>query len=580
MPEDQHPMTICGLVNKGLAGYSGLTSSVKRDGKWIDTTAEDFVTGLYAFAAGLYDLGVRKGDRVALHAENSTEWLIIDQALLRIGAVTVPIYTTQPVDQIRHIVNDAKVRGYIVSTSDLFSSCPPDLGSVPSMDWMLGIFGRHADGMLTYEEVLVRGHKCLANDPGLVSRCESEIRGEDLATLSYTSGTTGVPKGVMLTHANIATNVVALMERLPFEPPCTMLSYLPLSHSLERLATILYLYMSCPIYFVENFLEIADDLKTVRPVHMTTVPRLLEKVHSGIMNKAEEATGLKGKLARWAFGRANRYNLTNPDQGLAHRLADKLVYSKVRDRVFGGNLQVLTSGGAALSPAVQSFINALGIICGQGYGLTETAPVISLYEEADLRPGSVGRPIRDVEVKIADDGEILARGPNIMRGYYNMPEETAAVMSKGGWFHTGDIGTLKDGHIYITDRKKQLFKLSTGKYVAPTPIEVALAENPLIEHAVVLGEDRKFCGALIVPDRQGVMQQFGGDLSPQELHNQLEAAIAAANEGRPPWEQIKKFSLVSESFTIDTGELTPTMKVRRKVVYKKYRNLIDELYSQ
>ena len=572
-------MTICGLVNEGLAAYSGLASSVKRGGKWIDTSAKDFVAGMYAFAAGLYELGIRKGDAVALHAENSTEWLIIDQALLRLGAVTVPIYTTQPVEQIRHIVNDAEVRGYIVSTADLFAGCPEDLSTAASLDWTLGIFGSHAEGMLTYEDVLAQGRERLKDDPDLVARCEKEVQGEDLATLAYTSGTTGVPKGVMLTHSNIATNLVALMERLPFDPPCTMLSYLPLSHSLERLATMLYLHMSCPIYFVENFLEIADDMKTVRPVHMTTVPRLLEKVHSGIMNKAEEASGPKGKLARWAFGRANRYDLTNPDRGPAHRLADKLVYSKVRDAVFGGNLEVLTSGGAALSPVVQSFINALGIICGQGYGLTETAPVISLFEEKDLRPGSVGRPIRHVEVKIADDGEILARGPNIMRGYYNMQDETAAVMSEGGWFHTGDIGTLKDGHIYITDRKKQLFKLSTGKYVAPTPIEVALTEHPLIEHAVVLGEDRKFCGALLVPDRQGIMQQFGSMLPANELHDQLDTVVGAVNEGRPPWEQIKKFGLVSKPFTIETGELTPTMKVRRKVVYKKYSELIDSVYA-
>ncbi|MCY4158608.1 MAG: long-chain fatty acid--CoA ligase, partial [Bacteroidetes bacterium] len=530
--------------------------------------------------AGFYSLGVRKGDRVALHSENSTGWLIVEQALLALGAVSVPIYTTQPADQIMHIVRDAAVCGYVVSSENLHHNCPEDLASSPSIKWTMGIVGKFSPEMLTLEELIERGKEQLSGEPDLINQTKASVTSEDLATLCYTSGTTGQPKGVMLTHGNLTTNALSLEERLPFEVPARVLSFLPLSHSLERVASLFYLSTGCPIYFIETTEELMDDLQHVRPEHMTTVPRLLEKVHAGIITKAIAKKGLAGMIGRWAFRRAEQFDLENPKPSIMDKIADKIVYSSVRDMLFGGKLKALTSGGAALSPQVQAFINGLGIYCGQGYGLTETSPVISLYEGNKLRSRSVGTPIRDVEVKIAEDGEILTRGPHVMRGYYNMPEETAETITDDGWLHTGDIGKLdEDGHLYITDRKKQLFKLSTGKYIAPAPIETALASHALIEHAVIIGPGLKFCAALIVVDALYAEKAFGEKADEKVLANEVQLVIDKVNQNLPAWEQVKKFHLTLDPFTIDGGELTPTLKVRRKNVFAKYEKEIDQLYS-
>ncbi len=573
--------TLCELLDKGLNHYSGVVASTKRQGKWIDTDVNLFRDNLKACAAGFYSLGIRKGDRVALHSENCTEWLIIDHALLSLGAVSVPIYTTQPEEQISHIVQDAKVSGYVVSSEELFNRCPSDLTSSPDINWTLGLLGKFSENMLTLEDLIKRGSQFLTEEPDLLERTKAEVSSGDLATICYTSGTTGKPKGVMLTHHNLTTNALSLAERLPFEVPARVMSFLPLSHSLERVASNFYLSESCPIYFIETTDDLMDDMQHVRPAHMTTVPRLLEKVHAGIMAKATAEKGVPGLIARWAFRRAEKFNLNDPKVTPLDKLADKLVYSKVRSTLFGGNLRALTSGGAALSPHVQAFINGIGVYCGQGYGLTETSPVITLYEKGRLRPRSVGTAIRDVEVKIAADGEILTKGPHVMAGYYNMPKETAEVISEEGWFHTGDIGKLdEDGHLYITDRKKQLFKLSTGKYIAPVPIEVELASDPLIEHAVIIGPDFKFCSALIVADEAYVENAFGPKPDEGILRNAVQSVINRVNQNLPPWEQVKKFHLIHEPFSIDSGELTPTLKVRRKNVYAKYQKEIENLYTK
>ena len=579
MSDQSVPDTIGAIVDLGLSMFSGTVCATKRDGVWISTSVEDFVEQMHACAAGLYELGIRKGDRVAIHSENSTEWVILDQALLRLGAVTVPIYTTQPKDQIAYIAGDSAIRGYIVSTAELFAECPDDLMTIPSMQWIMGIRDTFSDDMISLQEVMDSGRARLEKDPELVHNAQAQVEGGDLATLVYTSGTTGVPKGVMLSHANIASNVLATADRLHFSPPARMLSYLPLSHSFERMVSILYLSLGYEIHFVESFLEIKEDLPVVRPTHLTTVPRLLEKIHAGMLQKAQEASGVKGVLARWAFGLASKYDVANPSKGPMYKLADKLIFSKVRQGFFGGSLESMTSGGAALAPAVEAFFNGLGILCGQGYGLTETSPVVTVYEHNNLRPGSVGTAIHDVEIRIAEDGEILVRGPNIMQGYYNMPEETARVITEHGWFHTGDIGKIEYGQLYITDRKKQLFKLSTGKYVAPSPIEVALSSHPLIEHAVVIGSERKFCGALIVADQAGILQQLGPGASERHIRVALDEVVDSVNATLPSWEQVKKYNLVDTPFSIAAGELTPTLKVKRRVVGEKYKHLIDELYE-
>ena len=546
----------------------------------VETGAESFREQIRAFAAGLHELGIRHGDRVALHAENSTEWLIVDQAALRLGAVTVPIYTTQPPDQVSYILNNAGARIYVVSTQELYDGVKAHVESAKELVATIGLRGTFSSGMKSYDETLALGRSKLSTDPDLVDTATKGVAPENLATLSYTSGTTGVPKGVMLSHANIASNIMATADRLPFAPPGRMLSYLPLSHSLERMAAFMYMYLGCSVYFVEDHLEIAEDVKNVRPLHMTSVPRLLEKIHAAIANRAASEQGLSGALMRWAIELANQYDVMKKRPGLQHWLADRLVYSKLRTKVFGGNLEAITSGGAALSSNTMSFFNAIGIYCGQGYGLTETSPVVSLGKRGDLRPGSVGSVVEDVEVRIAEDGEILARGPNIMQGYYQMPKQTAEVIGEDGWFHTGDIGHLKDGHLYITDRKKQLFKLSTGKYIAPTPIEIALCDSPVIEQAVVIGSDRKFCGALLVPDPAGLKQQLGDAASDADAVGSLmDGIVQEVNTGLPSWERVKKFRVLSTPFSIETGELTPTMKVKRRVIREKYAREIESLYE-
>ncbi len=587
------PQTIPQIVDVGIPkNTTGIACAVKRGGVWHETSVEDFREKIEAFALGLYAMGIRQGDRVALHSENSTEWIIIDQAVLRLGAVTVPIYTTQPGDQIKYILEDAEARIYIVSTEALFEAPRPFIDEIETLETTVGILGSYADGMLTFDEVLEQGRKRRDAAPGLLATLQEAIAPDDLATLVYTSGTTGLPKGVMLTHGNLASNVLAVEDRFPFDPDedrgGAMLSYLPLSHSLERTATLTYLYIGYPIYFVEDFREIAEDFKTVRPVHMSTVPRLLEKIHAGIHKRAGTLSGVKRLLMRWALGLAERYDVARPPSGLQHKLAERLVYKKLRDAIFGGNLKAVTSGGAALPGNLMNFFNALGLFCAQGYGLTETSPVITLYKKGTLRAGSAGIPVNNVEVRIADDGEILARGPNIMKGYYKLPDKTAEVMSDGGWFHTGDIGHLDDGHLFITDRKKQLFKLSTGKYIAPTPIEVALSGSPLIEQVVVVGSEYKFCAALIVLDPQAVRQELGqaeaalpdADLAADASVNSLiDGVVTTVNESLPHWEQVKKFCLLEQPFSIEGGELTPTLKVKRRVVHEKYRDRIEGMYG-
>ena len=596
MMKSTTPQTIPQIVDVGIPkNTTGIACVVKRGGVWRETLVEDFREQIEAFALGLYAMGIRQGDRVALHAENSTEWIIIDQAVLRLGAVTVPIYTTQPGDQIKYILEDAAARIYIVSTEDLFAAPRPFIDEIETLETTVGILGSYADGMLTFEDVLNQGRKQREAAPGLLATLQESIAPDDLATLVYTSGTTGLPKGVMLTHGNLASNVLAVEDRFPFDPDANrsgaMLSYLPLSHSLERTATLTYLYIGYPIYFVEDFREMVEDLKTVRPVHLSTVPRLLEKIHAGIHKRAGTLSGAKRLLMRWALGLAERYDVATPPSGLYRiqlNLAERLVFKKLRDAIFGGNLKAVTSGGAALPGSLMNFFNALGIFCAQGYGLTETSPVITLYKKGHLRPGSAGIPVNNVEVRIADDGEILARGPNIMKGYYKLPDKTAEVMSEGGWFHTGDIGHLDDGHLFITDRKKQLFKLSTGKYIAPTPIEVALSGSPFIEQVVVVGSEYKFCAALIVLDPQAVRQHLGQDeaalpdadlAADASVNSLIDGVVATVNETLPHWEQVKKFCVLEQPFSIEGGELTPTLKVKRRVVHKKYRDRIEAMYA-
>ncbi len=584
--------TLPHLAEVGLAQHpEGVGLATKRDGQWHTSSCLEIAGQVCAFALGLYHLGVRKGDRVVLHAENCTEWVVVDLAVVSIGAVLVPIYTTQPGDQIRYIIEDAGARVYIVSTAALFEALAPHLDALPTLAHQVGIRGVFSPSMHTFASILAAGREQELATPGLYDRLRAAVSPDDLSSIIYTSGTTGLPKGVMLTHRNLVSNVLASIERLPFDPlpgrRHRLLSYLPLSHVFERLVLYIGLSIGCPIYFVASFTDIMEDFKVVEPVHFATVPRLLEKVYLGIKNKTNSLKGPQGMLFRWALALAEAYDVErrmSPVERLQYRLADRLVFSKLRG-LFGRNICAVTSGGAALSAGIMNFFNAIGIFCGQGYGMTESAPVLTTYDRRHLRAGSVGKAVRSVTLKIADDGEIWAKGPNVMPGYYNLPEATREVLTADGWLKTGDIGHLdQDGFLFITDRKKALLKLSTGKYVAPQPIEVRLTGCPFIEQAVVVGNGFKFCAALLVPNREALRHRLGVDGDPLSLRDPavqalIQAEVEQVNAGLPPWEQVKRFHLLEAPLTIEHGELTPTMKVKRRVVYERYRSEIAALYE-
>lgn len=594
---DYKPVTILDLLEEGVDRYVSdvdVLISTKRDGEWYPTGPDEFERKVRHFALGLYELGVRTGDRVSLHSENSAEWLICDQAILSLGAVNVPIYTTQPGEQVKYILENSETKVHIVSNDRLFADTKPLMKEIENVTSVITIFGSKHEKLKPFESVLELGRKKEEEEPDLLNRLRSQVSPDDLATLIYTSGTTGQPKGVMLTHNNITSNLQAAMERIPFdkdpEEGQQMLSYLPLSHVFERLITYMYLHMGYPIYYIEDIDEIGEDFQYVKPYFVATVPRLLEKIHTGIKVRGQELSGIKKQLYYWAVNRAEEYDPEHPPSGLdavLHGIADKVVYSKVRER-FGGHLLGFISGGAALAPDIFRFMNALGLYCGQGYGLTESSPVISVTDPEHMRVGSSGRPLTNVEVKIADDGEILARGPNIMQGYFKNPEKTEEVLTGDGWLKTGDVGKLEDGYLFVTDRKKSVFKLSTGKYVAPQPIENELTSSGFIEQAVVVGYKRKFCSALIVPNYKNVTKRLKSRGQPvadklvddPNVREIIQREIDKVNRHFSPWETVKKFYLLEKELTIDDGELTPTLKVKRPVVNERYADEIDSLYEE
>jgi long-chain acyl-CoA synthetase len=587
--------TLPGLLFDGINNHpGGLFASTKRGGKWHDTDVDTFKSKVKNLALGLYDIGVRPGDKVAMHSENSTEWLICDLAILSIGAANVPIYTTQPGDQIKYILENSDSIVHIVSNDEMFAETKPLIKGVKRVKAVISIHGSKHKKLESFEDIIEAGKKLNDEKPELFDSLRKAIKPDDLATLIYTSGTTGLPKGVMLTHNNIASNVIASLEKLPFSAERfrgeNILSYLPLSHVFERMIEYMYMCMGCRLYYIEVVEEIRDDMGYIKPFFMASVPRLLEKIHTGVKVKGQELSGAKKNLYYWAIYMTENYDPENPPKGLGaikHKIADKLIYSKIRE-LFGGNLQGVVSGGAALSPEVFKFMNAIGFICVQGYGLTETSPVITVQTPGEMRIGTSGKPISGVEVKIADDGEILSRGPHIMKGYYKNEEQTNEVMTEDGWFMTGDIGKIdEDGFLYITDRKKSMFKLSTGKYVSPQNVENQISGSGFIEQVVVIGYQKKFCSALIVPAYDNVMKRLKRDgyepskprSKDEKIRELIQQEVDKANKTLSPWESVKKFVLLEEPLSIDTGELTPTMKVKRPVVHEKFKDEIDSMYT-
>jgi long-chain acyl-CoA synthetase len=568
----------------------------KKEGKYVPISTAEFADSVKYFSLGLKNLGLETGDKLIILSENRPKWVISDLANLCLGGITVPIYTTLVPEQIKYIIDDSDAKIVICSNQELWEKVEAVKNELPKVTHYITYESEAPEGVLTFDQVLEKGKKVDQENPEFFEKTALGIKPEDVATLIYTSGTTGDPKGVILTHSNFVSNVMACAPLLPFSDKDTGFSILFLSHSFERMVTFTYLYKGCSIGYGENFQTIGENLLEIRPHFMAFAPRLLEKFYSKVIDNVMASSGLKQKIFFWAVkvGReyAGRELANKPISGMLRfkrKLAHKLVYSKIIDKL-GGRVKFVVSGAAPLSKDIGEFFYALGIVIMEGYGLTETSPAISINTFEDLKFGTVGKPIPGVEVKIAEDGEIFAKGPNIMKGYYKKEEETKEVF-EGEWFKTGDIGHLdEDGFLVITDRKKDIIVTSGGKNVAPQPIENLLRINPYIEDALAIGDRRKFVSALVVPNFEkleeyakfnNISYETLGDLVKNDkvLHF-MEGEVDRSTPSLASYEKIKKITLMERDFEIDKGEMTPTLKIKRNVVEEKYRGVIDDMYRE
>lgn len=565
----------------------------KEGGQWKKYSTQQVAESVNNIAAGLLNLGFggsgktdEERDKIAILSKNRVEWMFLDLAVQQVGAVLVPIYPTININELEFVLQNAGVKAAFVNDEELFLKVLSLKDRVPSLKEIFTF--EHVPNARHWKEVIAAA---TPESIQTVSSIAEKIDPENLATIIYTSGTTGTPKGVMLSHRNIMSNVMACMSLFP--PGDRALSFLPLNHIFERMVTYLYLYKGVSVYYAESLETIAENLKEVKPHMFTTVPRLLEKVYDRIMQKGGELKGFKRNLFFWAHSLAEKFEI-NKNQGWWYRfklaLANKLIFNKWRQGL-GNELNAIISGGAACQVRLIRIFTAAKIVIMEGYGLTETSPVISVncYEEVNRKFGSVGPLIKNVEVKIAEDGEILCKGPNIMMGYYKRPDLTAEVI-KDGWYYTGDIGVMDGRFLKITDRKKELFKTSGGKYVAPLSVENKLKESIYIEQVMIMGPDRKFVGALIIPSFSNLKEwcrknnisvttneEMIRNPRVMEMYKEL---IQGFNKFFNHVEQVKKFELLPAEWTVEGGELTPTLKLKRKVITEKYRDAIERIYME
>jgi long-chain acyl-CoA synthetase len=559
--------------------------------KEVKETVDKLAAGLHHLGISGNDMSVERRDKIAVISSNRPEWLLLDLAIQKAGAVLVPIYPTLAAPELEFVLNDASVKLVFVSDKDLFDKVQSIRSKTPTVQAVFTF--DYLQPSLHWKDIL---NKATENDYKAVEVAASKVGYEDLVTIIYTSGTTGTPKGVMLSHKNILSNVISSIE--VFKEFCVpgdkALSFLPLNHIFERMVTYIYLFSGVSIYYAESLEKIGDNLKEVQPAVFTTVPRLLEKVYERIMGKGQELTGVKRKLFFWAVDVAGRFEI-NKNQGFLYNmqlsLANKLIFSKWREGL-GGKVKAIVTGAAACQVRLLKIFTAGKMNIMEGYGLTETSPVIAVnrFTEKNRMFGTVGPILEGVEVKLAEDGEICCKGDNVMMGYYKRPDLTAEVIDKDGYFHTGDIGIMVQGKfLKITDRKKEIFKTSGGKYVAPQPIENKMKESNFIEQMMVVGAEKKFAGALIVPSFESLKEwakqnhiSFGTvhDLirHPKVLE-MYKNIVEEYNQLFNHVEQVKKFELVSNEWTVDGGELTPTLKLKRKVIMEKYRDAIERIYD-
>ena len=571
--------------------------AAKEGGQWrsystkqVQQIVNEFSAGLQALGIGGNDMSIEGRDKIAVLSKNRPEWIFLDLAAQQVGAVLTPIYPTINVNELQYILNDAQVKLVFVNDQELYHKIMSIKEYIPSVK---GVYTfEHVANAKYWKDILIEVTPERAQQ---IKAASDKVKYEDLATIIYTSGTTGTPKGVMLSHSNILSNVMdsrGCFDEIGISNE-RALSFLPLNHIFEKMVTYIYLFTGVNIYYAESLETVGDNLREVKPALFTTVPRLLEKVYERIMAKGAELTGIRKKLFYWAIDLGKKYEI-NKNQGLWYNMqlaiANKLVFSKWREAL-GGNVRAIVTGSAACQVKLLKLFTAAKIVVMEGYGLTETSPVVSVnrYVEKNRMFGSVGPMIKNVEVKIAEDGEILCKGPNIMMGYYKRPDLTQEVI-KDGWFHTGDIGVIVDNKfLKITDRKKEIFKTSGGKYVAPQPIENKMKESRWIEQMIVVGADRKFTGALIVPafnvlkewcTEQGITWPGNQEIiKNKKVLELVKDTVERYNQLFNQVEQVKRFELLPNEWTVDGGELTPTLKLKRKVISEKYRDAIERIYA-
>lgn len=564
--------------------------AVKENGVWVTYSTKQYIDKVNYISYGLMQLGVKKGDRIASISNNRPEWNFLDMALHQLGAIHVSIYPTISESDYEYILNHAEVKMVFVSGWDLLRKIQNIIDRIPALKGQVYTF-RNLRGYKHLNEVIELG---IANpSPQYLEEIKDSITPDDVVTLIYTSGTTGNPKGVMLTHANILNNVKAVLPIIPIRDNSRCLSYLPLCHVYERMMIYTWQYLGISIYYTENIATIADDLKEIRPDIFTTVPRLLEKFYDRIIAVGNKQKGMKKRIFFWANKIAQDFELEGKSWIYRKKLkiARKLVLSKWKNAL-GGNFSVIVSGGAAIQPLISRIFWAMDVPVLEGYGLTETSPVIAVsnFFPDGLKIGTVGPPLPGIEVKIGEDGEVLTRGHCVMKGYFKLPELTAEAIDEDGWFHTGDIGEFEpEGQLRITGRKKEMFKTAFGKYVVPTIIENKFAEESIIDAIMVVGENQPYAAALIVPEfndlrnwcnNKGITYTTNEEMIQHpEVLKQFKKVVDRCNKNFGDTEQVKRYKLIGYSWSVDTGELTPTLKLRRKFIMKKHKELIDSLFK-
>jgi long-chain acyl-CoA synthetase len=569
---------------------------VKKAGAYVPISTREFGNAVTELCLGLNSLGFRAGDKLCLLSENRPEWVMTDFATLCAGGLTVPIYTTLVPDQIHYIIDDSDASVVVVSNADHWKKVEPLRAKLGKVRSYVMIDGPAPAGVLSFAELREKGRSLGETLPGLFDELVARVKPEDEASLIYTSGTTGSPKGVILTNENFLFNIRTVHEIIEFTDKDVCLSFLPLSHVLERMVTFTYLYAGCTVGYAESVETVAQNLLELRPHIMVSVPRVFEKIYTKIMDQVLVSSAVRRKIFFWAVKVGRQYGALKlagkpipAGLSLKRSVAHKLVFSKIIART-GGRVRFFVSGAAPLSREIMEFFYALGLVVLEGYGLTETAPVLSVNTFENLKFGTVGKPIPGVEIRIAPDGEILARGPNVMKGYYKKEAETREVF-EGGWFHTGDIGHLdEDGFLVITDRKKDLLVTSGGKNVAPQPIENLLKMSSFIANAVVLGDRRRFISALVVPEFEKLEAYARTQNIPftdrEELVREprimdfMKAEVDRATPLLASYERVKKIVLLGRDFEIERGEITPSLKVRRAIIEGKYGDLIEGMYRE